>query len=229
MPDFFANNLMPAKAVFAHFVMGLYASKVWDGQCGFGVSGHFEPLAMLSLAIAHTAYTICPPLCGEPSVPLPTRAFVCWKIEARMPVCVDFLVGAVDWQDRGDACGQCDARLLCARTVGGGRHKVRDVRAFAPAGRPERCGRRRCGEHACALPHSSICSLCLCSQINPNAPDSKVLSQMGRALYDRTSRAVTGKIRRPHSTACFTVPPQRTHMPSPPSPSSIVTPSSASR
>lgn len=53
--------------------------------------------------------------------------------------------------------------------------------------------------------------------VNPNAPDSKVYSQMGRALFDRTSRAVTGKIRRPHSTAIFTVPRSRTHFPSPPS------------
>ena len=36
MPRFFANNLMPAKAVFAQYVMGLYASKIWDSQCGFG-------------------------------------------------------------------------------------------------------------------------------------------------------------------------------------------------
>ena len=36
MPHFFANNLMPAKAVFAMAVMGMHASKMWSGQSGFG-------------------------------------------------------------------------------------------------------------------------------------------------------------------------------------------------
>lgn len=53
--------------------------------------------------------------------------------------------------------------------------------------------------------------------VNSNAPESRVFAQMGRALYDRIARAVTGKIRCPHSSALFTVPPTRTHFPSPPS------------
>ena len=36
MPQFFANNIMPAKAVFALGVAGLYATKIWGGQTGFG-------------------------------------------------------------------------------------------------------------------------------------------------------------------------------------------------
>ena len=38
-----------------------------------------------------------------------------------------------------------------------------------------------------------------------NSPESTVFKQLGRALYDRTVRAVTGKIRKPHSSAIFTV------------------------
>ena len=34
MPEMFLNNTLPAKAVFAHFVMGLYATKFWDGKSG---------------------------------------------------------------------------------------------------------------------------------------------------------------------------------------------------
>lgn len=44
MPSFFCNNLLPAKAVFAHFVMGLYATKIWGGQTGFG---HGTPFAWI--------------------------------------------------------------------------------------------------------------------------------------------------------------------------------------
>ena len=42
MPQFFCNNTMVAKATFAHFVMGLYSTKIWGGQCGFG---HGMPFA----------------------------------------------------------------------------------------------------------------------------------------------------------------------------------------
>ena len=42
MPQFFANNLMPARATFAMSVMGLYASKIWGGETGFG---HGMPFA----------------------------------------------------------------------------------------------------------------------------------------------------------------------------------------
>ena len=34
--------------------------------------------------------------------------------------------------------------------------------------------------------------------------ESKTYAQLGRALYDRTSRAVSGKIRLPYSSALFT-------------------------
>ena len=34
--------------------------------------------------------------------------------------------------------------------------------------------------------------------------NSKALQQQCRAFYDRTSRAVTGKIRRPYSAVCYT-------------------------
>ena len=36
MPRMFHNNEMPAKAVFAHSVLGLYASKFWKGESGLG-------------------------------------------------------------------------------------------------------------------------------------------------------------------------------------------------
>ena len=40
--------------------------------------------------------------------------------------------------------------------------------------------------------------------INASHPESKAYSQLGRALFDRTSRAVSGKIRMPFSSAAFT-------------------------
>jgi len=40
--------------------------------------------------------------------------------------------------------------------------------------------------------------------INETDPRSRTFAQLGRALYDRTSRAVIGKLRRPYSSAVFT-------------------------
>ena len=42
VPHFFLNNTLVAKAVFAQFVMGLYSTKIWGGQTGFGVSCYLE-------------------------------------------------------------------------------------------------------------------------------------------------------------------------------------------
>ena len=36
MPEFFLNNLLPARAVLAFAVMGLHSSKIWSGETGLG-------------------------------------------------------------------------------------------------------------------------------------------------------------------------------------------------
>ena len=62
MPQFFANNLMPARATFAMSVMGLYASKIWGGETGFGVSlslFHSFPITDVSLCVWKARDALC--------------------------------------------------------------------------------------------------------------------------------------------------------------------------
>ena len=152
MPQFFCNNLLPARATFALGVMGLFSSNIWSGETGLG---HGMPFGWIYSQQPNTG-----------------------KTEALLGVnSMLGLFGRAPWS--GDATKSAlferfnqQANMTVA---------VDDV------------------------------------VVNPNAPDSKVYAQMGRALFDRIARAVTGKIRCPHSSALFTVPPTLTHSPSPPS------------
>ena len=140
MPQFFCNNTIAARAVFALGVMGLFASKIWAGESGLGHgmpfgwiyspepnTGKTEALLILNsmLGLFHRA-----PWSGDATR---SALFERFNQQADMTVAVDDVV------------------------------------------------------------------------VNPNAPESRVFMQMGRALYDRIARAVTGKIRCPHSSALFTV------------------------
>lgn len=163
MPAFFCNNLLPAKAVFAHFVMGLYATKIWGGQCGFG---HGCPFAWVYSTEPNTG-----------------------KTEA-------LLAGnsMLGFFGRNPWAGDCTKSAMNERL-----HQQTDL----------------------SLAVDDVV-------INTNAPESKVFQQMGRAIFDRSDRAVTGKLRKPHSTAIFTVPACLIHFPSPPSPHSGIAPSRSS-
>ena len=147
-----SNNTVPARAVFALGVMGMYASNTWGGENGLG---HGMPFGWIYSAEANT---------GKTEALLAINSML--GLFARAP-----------WS--GDATRSALFERFNQQsnmTVA-----VDDV------------------------------------VVNPNAPESRVFAQMGRALYDRIARAVTGKIRTPHSSAIFTVPPTRTHLPCPPS------------
>ena len=72
MPAFFQNNTMPAKAVFALGVMGLYATKFWGGQAGFG---HGFPFGWIFSTEPNTASFLAPLDC------LPNLILVCLHTE----------------------------------------------------------------------------------------------------------------------------------------------------
>lgn len=155
IPQMFCNNKLVAMATFAHFVMGLYATKIWGGECGFG---HGMPFAWVYSNEPNTGKTeAC--LAGNSMLGFYARSM--WA-------------------------GDCTKSAMFERL-----HQQTDLTVAVDD-----------------------------VVLDPNRTDSKVFAQMGRALFDRTSRAVTGKIRRPHSSAIFTVPCTRTHLPCPPSRSS---------
>jgi hypothetical protein len=141
MPKFFNHNVMPAKASFAHFVMGMYATKIWDGQCGIG-SG-------------------CP------------WAW-CYSSEPSTGKTQSMLAGnsMLGFFAREPAAGDITKSAIYERL-----YQQEDMNIAVDD-----------------------------VVINANAPESKTFAQLGRSLFDRTSRVVTGKVRRPHSTAMFTVP-----------------------
>lgn len=139
LPQFFQNNEMPARATFAFFVMGLYATKIWDGE----LVGHGFPFAW--------AYST-EPNTGKTEAMLAGNAMI--GFFRRQPWAGDTTKSALNER----LSQQCDLTVAVDDVV-----------------------------------------------VNASAPESRVYQQMGRSLYDRTTRAVTNKIRRPNSSALFTV------------------------
>lgn len=138
MPQMFANNLVAARAVFAHGVMGLYASKIWNGEAGFGNGVPFayayspeygtgKTTAMMSV-LAMYGMRQQGPLAGDTSKPAEHERL---NLLSDMNMCVDDIV------HHGD--------------------------------------------------------------------QSKPFAILARTIHDRTTRAVLEKVRRPYSTATFSV------------------------
>ncbi|KAL3912742.1 MAG: hypothetical protein SGPRY_008232 [Prymnesium sp.] len=133
----FLNNTMQARAVFAAGVMGLYASKLWGGESGFG---HGCPITW--------AYSL------EPNT---------GKTEAMLAV--NSMYG---FHTRSPCSGDSTKSALFERATQQADLSVTVDDVVIPQG------------------------------------ESRTLQQIIRALYDCSTRAVTGKIRRPKSTAIFT-------------------------
>jgi hypothetical protein len=139
LPAFFKNNTMPAKAMLASTVMGLQASKIWDGQTG---TGHGCPFVW--------AYST------EPGT------------------------------------GKTEASLLCQSVIGFNRRAPWAGDATKPA-LFERFSQQR--DLTCVVDDVVVNS----------GGDSKTYAQLGRTIFDQTTRAVMGKSRKPLSSAIFTV------------------------
>lgn len=142
MPAFFQNNEMPAKAVFALSVLGLHATRCWNGETGLG---HGMP---------------------------------------------------VGWVYSTEYCtGKTEAAMLAHTTMGFFHRAI------------------WAGDATKSVTfESSYIESGLMKFIDDIVPPeakndgyhSSALAQQIRAFFDRTSRAVTGKIRLPYSGCCYT-------------------------
>ena len=138
LPKVFLNNTMQAKATFAAGVMGLYASKLWSGESGFG---HGCPITWLYSPEPNTG-----------------------KTEAMLAV--NSMLG---FHTRSPCSGDSTKAALFERTSQQADLSVTVDDVVVPQG------------------------------------ESRTFAQIIRALYDCSTRTVTGKVRRPKSTAMFTV------------------------
>lgn len=108
MPDVFLNNLMPAKAMFAAGVMGLYANRLWQGEhgCGRGVpfvwaysaEHHTGKTTALNLVKALTGQFSCPTWGGTTTEPM---IFERTAMQANMIVPIDDVVLS-EWSKNHD-------------------------------------------------------------------------------------------------------------------------------